>query len=375
MRGKGVLSIGKTAGHKLCWQSGVVAVRDLNSMTRRTPSAPMRSLFRLPTGRPVAAVVLASLLPLVSPVTGMAQSADAPPVAATSPAPLASPGMVELSFDFSQGVIILDVDYGGTRPAKVALDTGDADSLLDLDAARAIGLPLDMKDLKGAGSGEGAVTFYKTDPPRAKLGAAEFPGKGLIVMPVAKNLLEDSGIRCEGTLGYEFFKDRVVQIDYPERKLRLYAAAPKGDIRGATEGADLPIQWRQYHSQSPQLITTDQLRIGEHAIPAQIDTCFAHSLILFTTKLPWLETRPTSEVEAVHYEEATLQPATVLAPVALGNLHFKTNPLAYLARADAHVPETDIAAVIGNRFFEAGVLTLDFRTGRLSAEWKAARAE
>lgn len=333
----------------------------------RTPGRPA---FRFPVGRLPTVLGL-----LIVPLGGMGQSSDAPPAAANSTAPPAAPSMVELSFDFSQGVIILDVDYGGTRPAKVALDTGDADSLLDLEAARAIGLPLEMKDLKTAGSGEGTVTFYKTDPPRARLGAAEFPGRGLIVMPVAKNLLADSGIRCEGTLGYEFFKDRVVQIDYPGRKLRLYATAPKGDARGAAEGADLPIQWRQYHAQSPQLITTDQLHIGDHTIPAQIDTCFAHGLILFTTKLPWLETRPTSEVGAVHYEEATLQPATVLAPIALGNLHFKTNPVAYLARSDAHVPETDISAVIGNRFFEAGVLTLDFRAGRLTAEWTAARAE
>ncbi len=284
--------------------------------------------------------------------------------------------MVEIPFDFSQGVIILDVDYGGTRPAKVALDTGDADSLLDLDAARAIGLPLDVAQMKSFQSGDDVVTFFKTDPPRARLGAAVFSGAGLIVMPsTAKNLLADSGIRCEGTLGYEFFKDRVVQIDYPERKLRLYAAAPKGNARGATEGADLPIQWRQYHAQSPQLITTDQLRIGDHTAVAQIDTCFAHTLILFTTKLPWLETRPTGEVGAVHYEDATLQPATVPSPIALGNLRFKGNPLAYLARSDAHVPETDIAAVIGNRFFESGVLTLDFRTGRLSAEWKATPAQ
>ena len=231
-----------------------------------------------------------------------------------------------------------------------------------------------MKDLKAAGSGEGAVTFYKVDPPRARLGAAEFEGKGLIVMPVARNLLEDSGIRCEGTLGYEFFKDRVVQIDYPERKLRLYAAAPKGDMRGATEGADVPLQWRQYHDGSPQLITTDQLHLGDHAIPAQIDTCFAHTLILFTTKLPWLDSSPTREVEPAHYEEATLQPVNVLMPISLGNLSFRANPIAYLARADAHVPDTDIAAVIGNRFFEAGVLTIDFRTARLSVEWKAAQA-
>lgn len=301
------------------------------------------------------------------PIAANAQTAAAP----AASAPSDPPAMVELSFDFSQGVILLDVDYGGTRPAKVVLDTGDADSLLDLDAARAIGLPLDVKDLKAAGSGEGAVTFYQVNPSRARLGAAEFSGAGLIVMPsAAKNLLEDSGIRCEGTLGYDFFKDRVVQIDYPAQKLRLYSAAPRGDARGAAIGADLPIQWRQYHEGSPQLITTDQLHIGDRTIPAQIDTCFAHSLILFVTKLPWVEALARSDVDAVRYEQATLQPARVTASIALGNLSFQTNPVAYLARADAHVPDTDIAAVLGNRFFQNAVLTLDFRTGRLSAEWK-----
>ncbi len=314
----------------------------------------MRPTIRL---RPFP-LLAAALLPVLSP-GATARAADAPPA------------VVEMPFDFAQGVIILDVDYGGTRPAKVVLDTGDADSLLDLEAARAIGLPLDMKDLKAAGSGEGAVTFYQIDPARARLGATDFGAKGLIVMPVAKNLWEDSGIRCEGTLGYEFFKDRVVQIDYPARKLRLLSAAPKGDAGSV----DLPIQWRQYHSESPQLITTDQLHVGDHAIPAQIDTCFAQTLILFTTKLPWLDSRPAADVQAVRYEDAALQPATLTVPVALGSRRFPANPVAYLADKDAHIPETDIAAVLGNRFFQDGVLTLDFRSGRLRAEWKAARAE
>ena len=368
MRGKGFLSSAKTTVGGVSRQAGSVPVRDCSTtLSMRSSLLPPVGFLRLP-------LILAALLPPGAPRLAPAQSSDAPPAAVASTAPPAAPDMVEISFDFSQGVILLDVDYGGTRPVKVVLDTGDADSLLDLDAARAIGLPLEVSQMKSFQSGDNAVTFFKTDPPRARLGAAEFSGAGLIVMPsTAKNLLDDSGIRCEGTLGYECFKGRVVQIDYPERKLRLFNAAPKGDPHAAAEGADLPIQWRQYDSSSPPLITTDQLRIGDHAIPAQIDTCFAHTLILFTTKLPWLETLPTSALEAVHYEEATLQPATVPAPIALGNLSFKTNPAAYLARADAHVPETDIAAVIGNRFFQGGVLTLDFRAARLTAEWKAAR--
>ena len=164
-----------------------------------------------------------------------------------------APAMVEIPFDFSQGVIILDVDYGGTRPAKVALDTGDADSLLDHRRRPRHRSSAGHEGPQGwrQRGGRGDVLTRPMRPARDWV-RRSFPGKGLIVMPVAKNLLEDSGIRCEGTLGYEFLQ-RPGGADRLSRAGNCACSPPlrSGDIKGATEGADLPIQWQSIPCAEP----------------------------------------------------------------------------------------------------------------------------
>ena len=205
---------------------------------------------------------------------------------------------------------------------------------------------------------------FKRVMPTVTLGGQSFGTLEMYVAPVSQQVADDYGVHCDGTLGYGFFKDRIVQIDYPKRRFRIVAHAP-----AVTTPADsTTISWRKYWSKSPDLVTVENLAVAGRPVCAQIDTFLARGAILFSTKLPWLKSEPVPEAAAIKYEEAKLGAVRVRGGLALGDIHTGDATPVYLAGADAHVPETEIAAILGNEFFRQSVLTFDFPGSRLLVE-------
>lgn len=269
---------------------------------------------------------------------------------------------IEMPFDFSQGVVMLQVDFGGSRPARLVLDTGNPTTALDTEAAQEIGLPLSDADKQTVGSGANATVYYRIKPPKFLLGATEFSAGHLAVAPVRKSL-QAIGLNCDGLLGYGALKDRVVQIDYPSRRLRFLNAA---DAKAAlARGQSFAISWKKYWSKSPDLVTVDDVQVDGHRLCAQVDTALRFSAVLFSTKLTWLRSEPATGVATVRYEEADLPPARITGGLALGDRRLGSDVTVYIAGADAHVPETDLSVILGTAFFQNTVLTLDFPGSRL----------
>ena len=289
------------------------------------------------------------------------------PPTASDPIPTDSTS-VEVGFDFSQGTILLEVDLSGGHIVKLALDTGDEASVLDLEVAKAMNLPFDKLPDKifNIQPGKGPdLSVPQIAVTKVKVGGGEFHSKNFLVLPIAESL-KTMGVDSQGTLGYRFFQEQVIQIDYPASKLRVLPEMPP-----KPEGAVvLPMQWKQYLKDGPYLITTDQFHVGDHALVAQFDTLFARSMILFTTKVPWLESERIKELPPFFYEEGILRPVQPAGTVALGDHRYEPTPPAYLADKEARVPETDITAVLGNVFFLNAVVTLDYKKDRMMVEWK-----
>ena len=283
----------------------------------------------------------------------------------TAPAqmPLPPPAPVtqtELNFDLSQGVIRLDVDLGAPRAARLVLDTGNPSSAIDLDAARGLGLALDESKKRKMGTGPDAPDYYPLSPPRVRLGSETFTDCVFVAAPLSATIADAYGITCDGTLGYGVFKNRVLQIDFPARKLRLLGSSP-----GATASSSAPIVWRPYQPGTPPLVTVDGLRIGNRTVPAQVDTFFAGALILFSDKVAGLETPGAKDVPGVYFEQAKLPAARLKEAVSLCGAEYPAGQPVYMAGKGAHLPQTEIAAVLGSAFFQDSVLTLDFKNDRL----------
>ena len=314
---------------------------------------PMRAFSLLP------AMKRSSILPGAAGVFLLLSARSVP---AQLPVPPRAPvTQLETAFDLSQGVIRMDVDLGSSRAAKLVLDTGNPSSTLDLDAARSLGLKPEPSQKKKMGTDADAPEYYLLKPERVRLSSETLVGVAFAAAPLSKPLADRYGINCDGTLGYEAFKGRVLQIDYGARKLRLLDSAPAG----TASAPPLPLRWLPYQKGSPPLVTVDKLRIGSRPFCAQVDTFFAGSLILFPSKLGGLDPSPAREAPTLYYEQSNLSAARLKEAAVLGAATLSAGEILYVAGKAAHTPQTEIAVVLGNAFFHDSVVTFDFQGDRL----------
>jgi hypothetical protein len=235
----------------------------------------------------------------------------------------------------------------GSRDLVLAVDTGDAESSLSVQAADALGL---------------ARTPVPSSPfARATLRGVALAGATLrdhsVLVGDVSNWTPLVGFAVDGSLGYEAFRDRVVTIDYRNGRLFFPDALPDGE--------STPITWLKYHERSPQLVTFDGLMIDGFPATAQLDTAMRKNAIVFTTKLPELLIDNAPKDPLYTYEGATLVPGKV------GSVRLGTTTLAapsvvvYSADAKAHVPTTAISVVVGDELFKRRAVTLDFPNSTL----------
>ncbi len=147
----------------------------------------------------------------------------------------------EFPFELRQGLIWVQVKVpASSRPLDFLLDTGAGVSVVNLSTARRLGLPMG-KQVQVEGVGANSVGYW---PERlsALAGAVALPRNYLAV-----DLNELSGAcHCaiDGLIGADFFRDRVVQLDFVAKKVRLLASSEPGK-------ASLPLRVRNGALQVP----------------------------------------------------------------------------------------------------------------------------
>lgn len=127
-----------------------------------------------------------------------------------------SSGATGVPFEYRGGLILLQVQVAGApAPCTFALDSGAGATVLDLGAARRLGSRLGRPEtVQGV---QGRCTAYRV------LGlSATVSGVPLAATMLALDLARISqscGTRVDGLLGLDFFRGRVVQIDYASHRL------------------------------------------------------------------------------------------------------------------------------------------------------------
>lgn len=141
--------------------------------------------------------------------------------------------VVEIPFDFWRNEIVLQVKVGGKGPFNMMLDTGTDPSAVDLATAKELGLKLQSLGARASGGGTEARVIYGTRLPIVEIGPPVTVGplsvKNLEAVAIdLSKMSERLGKPLHGVLGHSFLNGRIVQIDYPNRMLRIYARSPFG---------------------------------------------------------------------------------------------------------------------------------------------------
>lgn len=251
----------------------------------------------------------------------------------------------EFPIKFSEGLLWLEVKVPqSSKPLNFLVDCGASESVLNLSTARRLGLKLG-----GAVSVSGVGTTMKGYWPvrlsSAKANQIELPDEYL-----ALDLSKLSGAcsnAVDGLLGADFFRDRVVQIDYAAQKLRVLDSAP-------TSGSaiSIPLEFRQCGLRVPVSIN------GHKQQWMRLDTGCATALQWVTTDVP---AEKCSSKPAVGL--ATISIPQTVTDICIGNQLVENVPTG-LHRSAIFSGESGL---LGNGLLSRfGVITIDAKSGRVT---------
>jgi hypothetical protein len=124
----------------------------------------------------------------------------------------------EIRFRYHDGLIWLKAEVPGkSESLNFLLDSGAGVSVLDLDRARALGMRVgNPESVQGV---NGRAVAYRVDDFQAESGGIILPKSVLATdLQTISNCCHQ---HIDGILGVDFFRGRIVQIDFAARRVRL----------------------------------------------------------------------------------------------------------------------------------------------------------
>ncbi len=237
------------------------------------------------------------------------------------------------------GLVWADVDSGGTK-LHFVVDTGAASSCVNLAAARRLGLAL-VDDLNVLGVG-GRATGYECSGFQARVGGMRLP-EDVVVLDLSG---PSRGCRetIDGLIGADFFRGKVVRIDYARGLLSRE--------EGVALGSGAPLRFKDGVICVPVAVN------GQPARWTRLDTgC--------TAPLYWcggMALRPKGAHESVAL--AAWTGSAIRAEVTVGAAHIGYLPVKLRAR-EIFPGE---AGLLGNGALSRYRITIDGVGGRLLLE-------
>jgi hypothetical protein len=135
-------------------------------------------------------------------------------------AALAAEPLAKLPFELHRGLIFTDVAVNG-KTVRLAIDSAAGRAALDLDTASAIGLKADLQGLSEGPNTTSPQTVRVARDVVFRIGNAEITEPFVVVYSLGF-LAQRIEHPVAGIVGGQFFRQFVVELDYPNHELRLH---------------------------------------------------------------------------------------------------------------------------------------------------------
>jgi predicted aspartyl protease len=142
----------------------------------------------------------------------------------------AARGAIHFRISPSRPLLMVDAEVNGAGPFNFVLDTGASFCVITPDTAVAAGIRPAGKGPTAIGAGgrlKAGLAKLKT----FRLGAHTAKNLGVAVLGL-DDIEKQLGVKVAGLIGYNYLKNYVVTLDYPQGLLRL---KPRAVSRGATK--------------------------------------------------------------------------------------------------------------------------------------------
>ena len=261
------------------------------------------------------------------------------------------------------GVPCVEARMGSGPTLKMGIDTGNLDSVLESSLAK--GADLKAIGSMPAGAPEG---MFRTAIPAIRVGDVTLENVTTLAIVLGDMISQNQMPHVDGTLAYTAFKNRVLQLDFAARKLRIsepLSAAAK------CEGTCDKISLIKFGKEGPPIVVAEGFEINGHAVSAQVDTMYTGTMVVYTAaieKLQLADAAKTTKSREFPLTDGGVQMKEAVAEkeafhgVALG----PRVPLVYFPTPDVHEPDGLFDATVGLELFYGAVVTLDFHDMSIS---------
>lgn len=263
------------------------------------------------------------------------------------------------------GTPCVEAKIGNGRMVKMVIDTGNVDSVLETALAKDAGLQPSGKLPAGAPAG-----MFRTVIPSITIGGASLERVPAMAMVLGDMISQNQMPAVDGTLAYTAFKDRIVQLDFAARKLRI------SEVLTAPANCSGPcdkISFIKFGNEGPPIVVANGFEINGHAISAQVDSMYTGALLVYSAsieKLQLADAAKTTKTRDFPLTDGgvTMKEATADKEGFHGTSFGPRIPLVYFPTPDVHEPDGLFDATVGLEMFYNAVLTLDFHDMSISVE-------
>lgn len=261
----------------------------------------------------------------------------------------------EVAFELVHDEIVIEVFINGRGPFRMMVDTGTTPSAIDTAVATKIGLRLG-ESAPGSGAGTEAITAQETEFDELSLGT--FRAKKVAAATTDLTKLKVKVGPIDGVLGYSVLRGKIVQFDYPNRRLRFFSAF---DARPAAKGSIARIPFRLNSYDGPII---DRVVVKNRRVTAILDTGSSEGL-LFTPeairRIGFAEEMAKSRSSgAMGYAGTFTVLEGKIANVRIGTLTLESPDAIFTPPKSGHDGQ-GYDVNIGNRLMKEFVVTLDYK--------------
>jgi hypothetical protein len=172
---------------------------------------------------------------------------------------------------------------------------------------------------------------------------------------------ERIGRPIHGVLGYSFLKDRIVQIDYPNQKLRFFTESPYPRIKFGPNTVNIVAFPFRYEDGG---VMIESVFVNNEKMKATLDTGSSGTFSLTPEGVAQLgleEQGRDNEDESVGYNGAFKSKVGTLKSVRMGKLSVDSAQATFWLPGTGH-DNKKFQVNIGNSFFKDFMMTFDFKS-------------
>jgi len=267
---------------------------------------------------------------------------------------------IEVPFEFIHNQIVVDAKINGKGPFKMLLDTDTDPSAIDSAAAQELGLAVGQKGYPTTGGGTDENPSHLTTLNVVEVGTISAKQVTAAVLDLSK-LAKQMGGPVRGVLGYSFLKDRIIQIDYANLKVRFFTESPYPRIQLAPNTVNtIALAFKREDGN----VIVDSVFVNNEKMRATLDTGSSGSFSVMPEAAALLrldEDAIDGETEtSVGYNGEYQQKKAVLKSVRIGRYAAEGVQAAFFLPKTGH-DNKSYQVNIGNAFFQDFLMTFDFK--------------